>query len=146
MKKKSLIIEILIIIFIVGILGFITYKQFALAQAKSRDLQRRSDLNEFAKVIKLYFADYGKLPTDEVIKDVWGKSFIDKTGYVYAVSVPKEKYGNKEYCYQVNSDGVSFKMFAEFENKGDADCKKDGQLCNGIKYCYTDNINASENK
>jgi len=143
MKKKSLIIELLIIVIAIGILGFITYKQFSLAQAKSRDLQRRSDLNEFSKVIKFYFADYGELPSNELINSLWGKNFIDN-GYVYANSVPKEKAGNKEYCYEVGNDGITFKMFAEFENKNDVDCKKDGQLCNGIKYCYTDIINVNE--
>jgi Tfp pilus assembly protein PilE len=142
-KNKGLFLEILIIAVFVAILGFITYKQFALAQAKSRDLQRRSDLNEFSKVIKLYFADYGELPSNKLINGLWGKNFIDN-GYVYANSVPKEKRGNKEYCYEIGSDGVSFKMFADFENKNDGDCKKDGELCNGIKYCYTDIINVNE--
>jgi len=138
-KKETFInfVEISIIIVVIGILGCVTYKQFTLAQAKSRDLQRRSDLNEFSKVIKLYFADYGKLPDNELINKLWGKQFIDN-GYMYANSVPKEKIGDKEYCYEAGSDGVSFKMFTEFENKNDFDCKKDGQLCSGIKYCYTD--------
>jgi len=142
MKKKTYL-ELLIIVVVFGILSFITYQQFALAQAKSRDLQRRSDLNEFSKVIKLYFADYGKLPSNELIDRLWGKTFVDN-GYVYANSVPKEKHGDKEYCYEIGSDGVSFKMFAEFENKDDPDCKKDEQLCNGIKYCYTDVNNVNE--
>lgn len=135
--KRGTCLEILIIIVSVGILSFITYKQFALAQAKSRDLQRRSDLHEFSKVIGLYQTDYGKLPSDELINNLWGKKFVDGD-YVYAESVPKEKKGDKEYCYKVNSDGVSFKMMAEFENKNDFDCKKDGELCGGVKYCYTD--------
>jgi len=143
MNKKSIKIEILIIIVVVGFLSFIAYKQFALAQAKSRDLQRRSDLNEFSKIIKSYFADYGELPSTILINGIWGKSFIDN-GYVYANSVPKEKYGDKEYCYEIGSDGVTFKMFAEFENKNDPDCKKEGEWCNGIKYCYTDIIDASK--
>ena len=141
MKKKVFRFEVLLIIVVLGILFFITYKQFALAQAKSRDLQRRSDLSEFSKVIRLYFIDYGKLPDSKLINSLWGKSFVDD-GYVYTTSVPKEKYGNKEYCYAVNSDEVSFKMFAEFENKNDPDCKNDGGLCNGIKYCYTNVVNA----
>lgn len=131
------LIELLIIIVSVGILSFITYKQFALAQAKSRDLQRRADLHEFSKVIRMYQADYNKLPSDKLINSLWGKTFVDN-GYTYAVSVPKEKYGSKEYCYEANNDGVSFKMMAELENKKDVDCKKDGQLCQGVKYCYTD--------
>lgn len=133
------LIELLIILVSVGILSFITYKQFELAQAKSRDLQRRSDLNEFSKIIKMYQIDYGKLPSNELINSLWGKNFVDN-GYVYAASVPKEKYGNKEYCYEVSNDGSYFKMMTEFENKNDEDCKKDGQLCQGVKYCYTDTI------
>lgn len=135
--KKNICLELLIIAVVVVILSFVTYQQFALAQAKSRDLQRRSDLSEFSKVIKLYFADYGKLPSSELINSLWGKSFIDN-GYTYANSVPKEKHGDKEYCYEVGGDSVSFKMFAEFENKNDLDCKENKFLCNGIKYCYTD--------
>lgn len=146
MKKKSLATEVLIIIATIGILFFITYKQFSLAKSKSRDVQRKSDLNEFAKIIKLYFADYKKLPSNEFINSIWGKSFIDDTGYIYANSVPSEKYGNKQYCYQTGDDGISFKLSTELENKNDSDCKKDGQLCNGIKYCYTDIVNASETK
>lgn len=143
-KNKFLFLEILIILVTVVILFLITYQQFALAKAKSRDVQRKSDLNEFAKVVKLYFADYGKLPSNEFINGIWGETFVDDTGYVYAVSVPSEKYGKDEYCYQIADDGVSFKLSAELENKNDLDCKKDGNLCNGIKYCYTDIINANE--
>jgi len=130
-------LELLIIVIVIGILSFITFKQFALAQAKSRDLQRKSDLHEFSKVIKMYRTDYNKLPSDELINGLWGKNFVDN-GYVYANSVPKERYGNKEYCYEAGADGISFKMFAELENKIDSDCKKDGLLCGGVKYCYTD--------
>lgn len=139
MKNKPLIIEILIIIVVIGVLSFITYSQFLLAGAKSRDLQRRSDLHEFSKVIKLYWADYGYLPSEGLINSNWGKSFVD-AGYVYTKSIPKENYGVKEYCYKIGDDGVSFKLFAEFENERDPDCKKDGQLCGGVKYCYTDII------
>ncbi|MFA6185257.1 MAG: hypothetical protein WCT51_00050 [Candidatus Shapirobacteria bacterium] len=142
MKKKTCL-ELLIIVTVVGILSFITCKQFDLAQAKSRDLQRRSDLNEFSKVIKLYFTDYGKLPSNELVNSLWGKSFVDN-GYTYANSVPREKHGDKEYCYEIGSDGVSFKMSAEFENKNDTDCKENKYLCNGIKYCYTDINNVNE--
>lgn len=138
-NKNFNLIELLIVIISVGILSFITYKQFDLAQKKSRDVQRRSDLREFSKIIMMYQADYKKLPSDKLINSLWGKSF-DDNGYVYAVSVPKEKYGKKEYCYQTGDDGASFKMFTELENKKDPDCKKEGQLCNGVRYCYTDII------
>jgi len=143
MKKDFNIFEFLIIIIVIIILSFITYRQFALAQAKSRDLQRRSDLHEFSKIIKLYYGDYKKLPDEKLINGLWGKSFIDGD-YEYAKSVPKEKFKDKEYCYEIGEDGFSFKMSAEFENKNDFDCKKDGQLCGGVEYCYTDIIYVNE--
>lgn len=143
--KKNIYIEVGLILIVMGGLSFITYKQFALAKAKSRDSQRKSDLGEASKVIKLYFADYGKLPSETLINEMWGKSLTDN-GYVYDDSVPKEKYGSKEYCYQSGEDGVSFKLSAELENVNDPDCKKDGQFCNGIKYCYTDIIYANKAK
>lgn len=148
MKKKERFInfvEILIVVIVIGILSFITYGQFSLAGAKSRDTQRRSDLHEFSKIIRLYWTDYGKLPSDSLINSLWGKDFVDN-GYIYAKSVPKENYGSKEYCYEAGIDGVSFKMSAEFENKDDLDCKKDGQLCGGVKYCYTDIVYADKTK
>ncbi|HPT66312.1 MAG TPA: hypothetical protein PK257_03330 [Candidatus Woesebacteria bacterium] len=137
MKKNFNVFELLIIIIVISVLSFITYRQFVLAQEKSRDLQRRSDLHEFSKIIKLYYGDYKKLPDEELINNLWGKSFID-SGYTYADSVPKEKNGEKEYCYQIGEDGLSFKISAEFENKNDPECKTEGQLCGGVKYCYTD--------
>lgn len=142
-KNKNLIAEIIIIVVVVVVLSFITFNQFSLAQAKSRDLQRRSDLHEFSKIIELYFADYGKFPSEELINGLWGKNWIDD-GYVYTNSIPKEKKGEKEYCYQINEEGVSFKMFAEFENKNDYDCKEEGSFCNGIKYCYTDIVDVNK--
>lgn len=143
MKKDSNFLEILIIVVAIGVLSWITYQQFNLAEEKSRDLRRRADLHEFSKVITLYWADYGKLPEESLINGLWGKSFEDH-GYVYAISVPKEKSGNKEYCYKANADGVSFNLFADFENKNDKDCKKEEMLCGGVKYCYTDIVYANK--
>jgi len=137
--KKISFYEFLIILIAVGLLSFVTYRQFIFARDKSRDLQRRSDLHEFSKVILNYFNDYSKLPETKLINSLWGKEFIDGN-YTYAKSIPKEKYGKKEYCYDISTDGLSFKMFADFDNKKDKDCKKDGNVCQGVKYCYTDII------
>ena len=137
MKKKNVLLEIIIVLVVIGVLSLVTYKQFSTAQAKSRDVQRKSDLNEFASIIRNYYADYKNLPSEKLINGVWGNSFID-SGYVYADSVPKEKYGDKEYCYQIGEDGKTFKLFAQLENKNDPDCKKIEQLCNDVSYCYID--------
>jgi hypothetical protein len=135
MTKKTEILELLIIIVVVTILGWITYGQFELAKAKSRDIDRKNSLNDFSKTIKLYFADYGKLPPEKEINELWGKEWKDGN-YVYLKTVPKENYLDKKYCYQIGVDGKGFSLFADLENKFDIECKKETALCGGNNYCF----------
>ncbi|MFA5749714.1 MAG: type II secretion system protein GspG [Candidatus Shapirobacteria bacterium] len=137
--KSSNLLEILIIIIVISILSWITFNQFNLAKAKSRDVDRRANLNEVAKAIRLYYADYGELPSDEIINSLWGKPWIDN-GYTYMAKVPKENFLNKEFCYQASADGKTFTFFAELENKSDVDCKKIEQICNNQSYCFINKL------
>jgi len=144
--KKETIIEFLIVVIVISILGFITYKQFSLAEAKSRDVQRKNDLQEVSKAIRLYFADYGHLPAKDLdINKLWGKNFTDDKGYEYMKNMPKENsLSDKPYCYMEDKTNGSFTLFAQLEDSSDVDCKKDGSLCGGVKYCYTNNINVND--
>ena len=127
--------EILIVVVVMGVLGWITWGQFDLARAKSRDVGRKSDLNEVAKNIRLYYADYGKLPLESEINNLWGKTWIDKD-YVYMKNVPKENYVSKPYCYKPSVDGKTFTLYAEIENRNDVDCKKTEEKCGNFNYCF----------
>jgi type II secretory pathway pseudopilin PulG len=138
MKNKTIWIEMLIILVVIGVLGMITFNQFSLASAKSRDADRMSSLHELSKAIRLYYKDYGKLPSENEINNLWGKEWKDDGNYTYLKLMPKENYLNKEFCYQVSSDGNSFLFFVELENKTNIDCKKDAWECGGVKYCYRD--------
>jgi Tfp pilus assembly protein PilE len=137
MKNKTILGELIIILVAVGILGVITFNQFSLASAKSRDADRMSSLHELSKALRLYYKDYRKLPTAEEINNLWGKEWKDGD-YVYLKLMPKENYLTKEFCYQVSDDGKSFLFFVELENKSNIDCKKDAWECGGVKYCYRD--------
>jgi Tfp pilus assembly protein PilE len=141
MKNKTSLIELLIIFVVLGILGKITYNQFALAAAKSRDADRMSSLHELSKAVRLYYKDYGKLPDEKLINSLWGKVWKDGD-YTYLGIMPKENYLDREFCYQNGDEGTSFLFFAELENKGNIDCKKDQWECNGVKYCYRDILTA----
>jgi len=127
----------LIILIVIGILGIITFNQFSLASAKSRDADRMSSLHELSKAVRLYYKDYGKLPSENEINKLWGKEWQDGN-YIYLKLMPKENYLNKEFCYQVSADGKNFLFFAELENKTNVDCKEDFWECGGVKYCYRD--------
>ncbi len=144
MKKGFTFLELLIVVAVMSVLGFITYTQFAEAKAKSRDVSRKSDLNEVSKAIQTYFADYGHLPqkgndSDPDINSLWGKPFVDASGYVYMKQMPKEQYlPDKPYCYEADSKAKIFKLFTDLESKSDPDCKKGLYSCGGKSYCYTD--------
>jgi len=144
MKNISTVVEFSFIFVVVALLAWITQGQFGLAKAKSRDVERKSELHEVSKVIGLYYKDYGKLPKDDLINSLWGKEWRDGD-YVYMKEVPKENYlDNKEYCYQAVDDGKSFYVLAELENKGDVDCAAEEYWCNNHQYCYRDLLSIDE--
>lgn len=137
MKKGFTVLETVLVVVVIAVLGLITWSQFELAKAKSRDIERRAALHEFSKVIKLYYADYEELPSSEKINSLWGKLWEDK-GYVYMKMVPKENYLDQEYCYKEYGDGRTFGLLAEFEDKRNEDCHKDLIECQGKFYCFED--------
>lgn len=146
MKKNiNKLLELGIIFLALAILGKITYDQFSLAAAKSRDADRMSSLHELSKAVRLYYKDYKKLPDEKLINNLWGKVWKDGD-YTYLSVMPKENYLNKEFCYQNSEDGKSFMFFAELENKGNVDCQEGKWECNGTKYCYRDVLPAETDK
>lgn len=141
MKNGFTILETILVVVVVAVLILITWNQFGLAKAKSRDLERRSSLHEVSKIIKLYYADYEKLPSSDEVNELWGKEWKDE-GYVYMKVVPKENYLDQEYCYKSYEDGKTFGLLANFENKRNEDCHKDLIECQGKFYCFEDKMSA----
>ena len=141
MKNKVKLIELLMIFAVLGFLGKITFSQFSLAAAKSRDADRMSSLHELSKAVRLYYKDYGELPDAEMINSLWGKVWKDGD-YTYLALMPKENYLDKEFCYQNSEKGDSFLFFVELENRSNPDCKRDEWECNGVRYCYRDVLSA----
>jgi Tfp pilus assembly protein PilE len=141
MKNKITFGEILIIVILLVILSWITYNQFELAGAKSRDVGRKNSLNELGQAIRLYYADYGVLPKEEFINSLWGKEWKDGD-YVYVKLVPQKVIGEKGYCYLVDGDGKNFSLLADLENKADIECQKDKWECGGQSFCYKHTLTA----
>ena len=141
MRSKTIFGEMLIILVVVGVLGMITFNQFSLASAKSRDADRMSSFHELSKAIRLYYKDYGRLPGESEINSLWGKEWKDGD-YTYLKVMPSENYLDNQFCYQVSEDKRNFIFFANLENKYNVDCKKDAWECGGKKYCYRDTLPA----
>lgn len=128
-------------IVVMGILGWITLNQFDLAKKKARDVERKSNLHEVSKIIKLYYADYGHLPLETEINNLWGKVWKDGS-YVYMEKIPSEIYTDLPYCYKIYEDGKTFGLLAELENKNDEACKGNFFECGGRNYCFEYKISA----
>jgi len=105
MKKKLLnagftLMELLVVIAIIAILTSIGFGTYAGVQKKSRDAQRKSDLNQLTRALELYYNDFGRYPEDDgglIDPDGsggdspinWGETFDDPEGnQIYMGNLP----------------------------------------------------------
>lgn len=131
MKRAFTLIELLVVMALLGILTIITVSQFKTAIIKGRDSQRKADLSSLSKALLYYYADYHSFPaSDDGFIDLgnggleWGvdefKVIEDGKDYIYMKKLPKENsVGTKifDYCYL--SNGTSFQLYGQLENKED---------------------------
>lgn len=135
--------ELLTVTAILSVLSLITWGNFITAQQKGRDASRKTDLKQIAAALEAYSGEHGGYPASGTEGDEgrimscgncsnaacgWGttdaayKEFCDLTGTVYMKELPDDPLKNStvHYCYM--SDGVSFKLYTNFENLKDAEC------------------------
>ncbi len=148
------------LIAILSIIGIGSYTQ---ATLKSRDTQRKNDLNQMAKAIELFNNDLGRYPN---IDDISGKMLcpgVDgietECNYsiyaynnqevtakaVYMDNIPVDPSSNRDYVYVANDPSVgSFALYAALENTEDRDVVRDADqtvttwdvLCGEVKCNY----------
>jgi len=160
MKNKLLnvgftLIELLIAIAIIAILTSIGFGTYAGVQKKSRDAQRKSDLNQLTKALELFYTDFSRYPesTDlgnidadisEISEDIvfWGETFDDPDeNQIYMGNLPIDSQDpGVYYFYETNSTGSKFRVLTKLENTDDLQiiidddftivCAADGSICN----------------
>jgi len=82
-SKGFTIIELLIVIFIIGILATVIYVSLTYMRQKARDAERISDINKIASVLESYYADNGNYPVD---------AFDEAGGYLFNYPESKNVY------------------------------------------------------
>lgn len=115
------LIELMVVIVILGILATLFLGNFTTSQAKARDAQRKSDLNQIMRALEAYNNDKGSYPpagTDGTIAGVaWGSAFTD-AGVSYMAELPKDPKSDRTYLYASNLN--SYRLYAKLENEQDA--------------------------
>ncbi len=144
-KKKNgfTLVELLMVIIIIGIISLLSASSYRTAQIKSRDTERKSNLNALHKSLMMYYNDTGSFP-NLALNRLFGNSAVGLTGangIIYMREMPEDpkNSGDYVYRYQPSADLKQFALFANLENKEDSQCKdssSDYELNDGKNYCY----------
>jgi len=140
MKKGFTLIELLVVISIIGILAALIMVNFNSARSRTRDVQRKSDLDQMKKALRMYYNDnslYPETGTDNKIKACgnpatttfeWGTAF-SCSDMTYMKILPQDPTEEQVYQYQQASDGQDFCLWGSLENKSDGDIAKSQTRC-----------------
>jgi general secretion pathway protein G len=126
MKKGFTLIELLVVISIIGVLASLVLVNFNAARERTRDVQRKSDLNEIKKALRMYYNDNSVYPAAGLL--VWGEAFQSGT-MVYMKILPSDPVAEGSYNYQLVAPGQDFCLWASLENKSDGDIAKSKSRC-----------------
>jgi len=116
------LIELLVAVGIIGVLAGSTF--FALNPgvqlAKTRDAQRKNDLEQIRNALDAYYSDYNVYPSainGKVNGIDWGNSWPSDQPY-YMIKIPKDPLSSQNYNYE--SDGSFYRLYAKLERCSDS--------------------------
>ncbi|MBU0576275.1 prepilin-type N-terminal cleavage/methylation domain-containing protein [Patescibacteria group bacterium] len=142
------LVELLVVIFIIGILAALLVTNLAGIRSRAEDSQAKADLGELKKALRIYYNDYQAYPSDSsgaIIgcgasgTTICSDSFSNGSDTVYMKDLPE----NMSYY----SDGdEEFLAVIELNNASDQDISKSQAACSpDSRIYYTDGpIGATE--
>lgn len=130
------LLELLVVMAIIGILAAIGFGSYGTVQSKARDARRKSDLENVARALEMYYNDNKAYPA--VGSFTWDNKW-ENAGAVYMEKMPKDTRG--VYLYE-RPDTKSYLLYARLENTEDIKAAHvgtvaktyDGKMC-GTKRC-----------
>lgn len=139
-KKGFTLIELLIVISIIGVLAGLLFTNFSNARERTRDIKRKSDLQQIKHALRLYYNDYQKYPEASVTKIAgcgvngdaecnWGDMFKAGAGQtIYMNQLPSDPLTTQTYTYAKVSDD-DFQLTAGLENGSDDSAATSQEKC-----------------
>jgi len=151
------LIELILVMAIIGILSVVGIGSYTQATIKSRDTERKNDLNQIAKALESFNNDVGRYPAvDENGEMTCPQSdgsegdciemisaFIGDTKAVYMQEVPKDPDTNRSYVYVPEANETGFALYTALENTQDKDVvvNIDGKASDWGRPCGTVSCN-----
>lgn len=136
------LIELIVVMAILAVLALIGLGSFRSTQIKSRDIRRKSDLEQLQRALEMYHNDYSSYPLSEggeiKIGETsfgWGDELVDVNGTVYMKELPNDPK-IPQYCYLSVNNGTSYAVYAMLENDQDPAIIISENACNGTVYNY----------
>lgn len=136
------LIELLVVVALIMILSSVGVGTFTSATIKSKDTQRKHDLNQMVKAMESFNNDVGRYPLSAPGEDYMhcyirngttvtnptcdGErlySIIENQRSIY-MDIPSDPEPTQNYVY-ISDDGSTFELYMAIENTGDADLIKD---------------------
>ncbi len=140
-KKGFTLIEVLVVIFIIGLLASVVLVGLGTFRARGRDARRIADLRSTQNILELYYAKNGEYPGS----NNWGdlKSVLVGAG-IGVSAIPSDPDSDQDYFYGVSSSGQSYALGAALEDPDHPVLRDDvdgggasnyGVNCNDAVYC-----------
>jgi len=129
-KKGFTLVELLVVIFIIGVLSSVVLVSLASSRMKSRDDRRKNDLGIIQQALEMYYSEKHHFPQigQNECKDVQQLITRDPEFKNYLSSMPNDPLGVPNYCYYSSSDDEGgpyhYLLMANLEKSNDSDFDK----------------------
>lgn len=131
------LVELLVVVAIIGVLTTLVLANFNAARDRARDVERKSDLDQVKKALRMYYNDNTSYPADGVL--VWGSEFSSGS-MVYMKALPEDPDSAKAYVYAVDASGNDFCLVTTLDNTADGDIAKSHARCSSCTVTDSDYV------
>ncbi len=127
-RRGFTILELLVVMAIIGILAAIGLGAYPGVQQKARDARRKSDLENIARALEMWYGDSNTNPREYPAP---GTEFnfnmaLESNGELYMQLVPEDRrFPGSAYVYD-RPDVDQFALYARIENQEDSAIARDG--------------------
>ncbi len=148
-KNGFTLIELLVVISVIGLLTALVMVNFNAARERARDVNRKSDLDQIKKALRLYYNDENEYPRDvsnqilacgaggPPVACSWGAAW-SRGSMTYMRILPQDPVVDQSYYYTKEADGQDFCLYSFLENQSDADITNSNARCSGCTAYDTD--------